>query len=397
MADIFDLQDKINQKIVAALAVQLTGDEQRRRGSGTDNVAAYDAFLKGQDHYFRYTAEDSAGAIRFFKWAVELDPDYGRAYAGLANTFWLASIWGWQDSLGVAWSGALLLGRAYLETAMKTPTSLAHQMAARVNTTLRLHEKAVAEAERAIVLDPNDPGAHLVMGRALIFAGRPQDAVAYIERSMRLFCLGKYKKAVNFLEKSLADNPDLGYAHGVLAPAYAHLGRGQEAHAALDNYYQRVGSIFDLSRVRVKSTWGLRQVMTLFQFSDPQVVDRFAEGLLKAGLSGAPGGYYKILKENRLTGAEIRELVFGKTVDVTSVWGHWERIKRTKDGGSTLLAGLEGRSWIEGDTLCNRWPKRFGGQEMCATVFRNPEGTREGNNEYFQVSDLSVAVFSLEE
>jgi hypothetical protein len=205
-----------------------------------------------------------------------------------------------------------------------------------------------------------------------------------------------YEKAVNSLEEALSDSPDLPGTRLFLASAYAHLDRDQEARAELDDYFQRVSGGWKFK---------LRDGMSMFPFNDPQAVDRLAEGLLKAGLRGEPGGYDKLLAENRLTGTEIRELVFGKAVKVTSVWGDSERIERDEDGkcavtGWDQVEGRideEGRSWIEGDTLCNQWPGRFGGHKICATVFRNPEGTSDGSAKYFRVNDVNLAVFSLEE
>jgi TolB-like protein len=87
IGDIFDLQDKIAQKIVAALALKLTvGEQEHVVRKETENIVAYDAFLKGWEHYRRFTPDDFAKAYSFFKKALDSDPDYGRAHAALART-----------------------------------------------------------------------------------------------------------------------------------------------------------------------------------------------------------------------------------------------------------------------------------------------------------------------
>ena len=92
MDRIFALQDQINQKIVSALAVKLTGGEKELVVQrGTDNVAAYDEFLRGWGYYLRLTPEDFAKAASSFRKAIELDPNYGRAYAALALVYWTGS------------------------------------------------------------------------------------------------------------------------------------------------------------------------------------------------------------------------------------------------------------------------------------------------------------------
>ena len=88
LKNIFAFQDKVTRNVVTALAVGLTKDDRERVARrGTGNVQAYDVFLKGWQHYLRQTPEDFRAAIVHFKKAVELDPQYGRAYAALAATY----------------------------------------------------------------------------------------------------------------------------------------------------------------------------------------------------------------------------------------------------------------------------------------------------------------------
>ena len=90
LKDIFALQDEIVQKIVTTLKLQLTLQEQgyivRKH---TDNLEAYDAFLRGVEYYFRLTKETNAQARQLFEKAIALDPQYAEAYAWLGMTYWL--------------------------------------------------------------------------------------------------------------------------------------------------------------------------------------------------------------------------------------------------------------------------------------------------------------------
>ena len=82
--DVFGLQDKVLRKVVAALAAKLTPVAQVERAQQeTDSAEAYDAFLRGWSHYRRGAPDDYAKAIPYFEKAIELDPDYSRAYAAL--------------------------------------------------------------------------------------------------------------------------------------------------------------------------------------------------------------------------------------------------------------------------------------------------------------------------
>jgi len=89
LTDVFSLQDTVTRKIVAALAVNLTDEEEiRQTQRHTDNADAYDAFLQGWEYYQRFSADDFAKAIPYFERAIQLDPEYGRAYAALTLVYW---------------------------------------------------------------------------------------------------------------------------------------------------------------------------------------------------------------------------------------------------------------------------------------------------------------------
>ena len=88
LADVFALQDQVTQKIVDALSVSLAAREpQTRERAETAVPAAYDAFLKGWEHFQKRTPEQYANALEYFQQAVELDPDYPRAHAAVASVY----------------------------------------------------------------------------------------------------------------------------------------------------------------------------------------------------------------------------------------------------------------------------------------------------------------------
>jgi tetratricopeptide (TPR) repeat protein len=300
--------------------------------------------------------------------------------------------------------------REYLQMAMKNPTSIAHTLSSEMNLTQRMYEEAIAEAQRAIELDPNDSDSYLTMGKVLIFARRQEEALDFVKKAMRLdphniayslylrglahFAMGQLYESVTSIERALTHNPEISRGAGVLAAACAHLGRDQQARAALDNYNKGFASAYAL----------LHYTMYFWPFKDPEVAERFADGLLKAGLTGQT--YYKVSDEHRLADDEIRELFFGRTV--TSYNRLKEQVNeqhledRTKEGKATWRAtpgdyyGQDdsGTSWIESDMLCNQWQTHMFGIKHCMTVFRNPEGTSEMKNGYLAVSDFGIQEFS---
>ena len=367
--NIFTLQDKITHKIVSALAVKLTASEQEQvTRKWTDNTEAYDAFLKGVGHLIRWTtAEDIRKAVFYLKKAIELDPNYGRAYAVLG----FAYFWDYQGHLGLPLHKAKVKAREYLKMSMKNPNPSAHSLAAHINYNLNLHKEAVSEAEKALALAPKSSDVHSTMAEVLNWACNPKEAVKFAELEMRYdpsrigfglhhlgvahFCMGKLEQAITYFKRCLTHKPEFdAFTLHFLAAAYSHLGRDMEAQVALKDW-------------TVNKGWNpnLRDVMTVAgKFRDPEVNERLASGLLKAGLPGEPSGYYKIYEENRLTGKELKKLILGSDI------GKW---------------------WVESDMLCSKW-KLF--DDSCFPVFRNPDGTPEGKDEYLLINFIGIDPFS---
>jgi TolB-like protein len=188
MNDIFALQDKITRKIAASLAVKLTKDAQvSLPQKGTNNMEAYEAYLKGSAiaDSLRYDPERFAEALTWFEKATELDPDYNRAYAALAETYLFGSEFGIQRQLGISSRLARMRGMTYLQMAMKNPTEIAHRIAARLYTSRGQHKKALDHGMRAIALAPNAYRSNGFMALTMIYSGRPDEGIPFAERMRR--------------------------------------------------------------------------------------------------------------------------------------------------------------------------------------------------------------------
>jgi len=186
--NIFALQDKITRKIAASLAIRLTKDDQDRLPQkGTNNMEAYEAYLIGSTiaDSLRDDPEKFAESLPWFEKAIELDPDYNRAYAALAETYIFGSEFGIQSKLGISSRLARMRGINYLQMAMKNPTNVAYRIAARVYTYQSQHEKALDHGMRAIALAPNEYRSNCFMALNMISAGRPDEGIPFAERMRR--------------------------------------------------------------------------------------------------------------------------------------------------------------------------------------------------------------------
>jgi tetratricopeptide (TPR) repeat protein len=404
MKDVFSLQDKINQKIVAALAVKLTAQEKATVDKKeTTNLAAYEEFLKGREHYQKFTVEDLAKAMGFFKKAIELDPNYRRAKATLALFYYQIAARGpsMLNALNIDYFEARLRARQYLLTAMAEPTAITYMLSGYMNLTLRQWDEALSDYEKALALDPNDPIIHHGMSWALNMSGRPAEAMEHAKTGMRLdplnparylaqiglahFCKGEWQSAVTASEQALKLNPNEMVSGAVLASAYAHLGRNEEAKAAYEAYRQWVG--IDLP-------------LYVYPFKDRRVEESFVEGLMKAGWSGASKASLHVSSQDQITGDDLRAFYYPSTIRGYSPFvSEWTQ-EFAGDGTVTFRAAgipggdYTGRSWLEGDKICIQFTNLFAGLPSFRATFRNPRGTPQGSDEYLVFSDTGPATFS---
>jgi TolB-like protein/class 3 adenylate cyclase len=187
VADIFSLQDAFVRKIVKALAVNLSEEEQEEIALGqTSNIEAREVFQKGWDSYLRYSADDNAEAVSFFEAALGLDPEYGRAYAAMGLAYLRGCQLRWNEPLNMNVSMANGKAQSYLIEAQSRPSSLANVAASAINLYNNRYNVALTEATRAIAQDPNDPEAYIAMAWAMITTGRPEAGLELVERAMRL-------------------------------------------------------------------------------------------------------------------------------------------------------------------------------------------------------------------
>ena len=409
MADIFSLQDKITQKIVSALAVRLTsGEKENLASKGTDNLEAYDAFMRGWQHYLRHTPESFAQAISDFGKAVEIDPDFSRAYAALALVYMRASgSKEWYEVLETDYFTLRVKARHFLNIAMKKPTSLAYRVASSMDLSRRKHDKALQNAEKAIALNPADAESQYVMAEILVYGGKPKEGMNIINEVMRLdpnkmadclkligiahFCLGEYEEAIASFKRSLKYNP-LSNVFDLLASAHANLGNDNDARAAFEIEKKRWLQVSGKGETATITKLDMQPTVYSRPFNNPEATQRFVGGLIKAGWP-EPHRYYEVYRKNKLTGEEVRALVTGRTQVLSGFAGGGWTQKFGQDGKVTYQGfGMKdtGKFWIEDDQCCVAYDKMMVGLPLCLDLYSNPSGTFEKKDEYIQVNDFGM-------
>jgi len=182
LTDIFAIQDEITRSIVEQLKVRLLPQEREAvEQIPTENIEAYTYCLRGRDFYRRYIKHYLQLGRRMFAKAVELDPLYARAYAGMANC---DSFLRYYYRFDISTDSILALA----DKALSLDEALPEVHASRGFALLLAHrpDEAVAEFERAIALDPSSFEAHYLYGRLCHGQGKMEKTAALFERAAEI-------------------------------------------------------------------------------------------------------------------------------------------------------------------------------------------------------------------
>jgi len=283
--EIFALQEEIVRKIVLALRVKLTEEEQTRfKRAPTTNLEAYDYYLRGWQLLLRTTKEVNAQARQMFEKALALDPQYAAAYAGLSVTYFMEWFSQWSaDPQNVKRAAERAQQAIVLDDTLPGP----HATLGLIKLFQKQYEQAAAEAERAIALDPNNAGGYNSLASVLYAVGRSEEAIEAAKKAVHLdphqwqhfnalgqayLIAGQYEEAIAAFKSVLTYNPDFWAAHWGLAIIYSESGREEEARAE------------GAEMLRIMPQFTVEGMKQRASYKDPAVTERFAAALRKAGL-----------------------------------------------------------------------------------------------------------------
>ena len=287
LRDVFALQDRVTEQIVASLQVRLTERERIQLAHAyTDNIEAYDHFLHGWQRFWEFSKDGNADGRDYFLKAVETDPNFARAYANLAITHVYDFLYGWSEHS----EQSLQLANEYAAQAIALDPSLpqVHWAMGLTEIFNRQYQRAIQQAEKAIQLDPNFADAYGLLATTLNYAANPQKAREVMLKAMRLnprhpfiykvicgeiyFNLRDYATAIDYFSQALDRNPEAQEPRMWRAAAYAHVGRIDDAEWELE-HIRNAGA--DLSLERIEQ---------VIPFKDPTQREHLIDGLYKAGL-----------------------------------------------------------------------------------------------------------------
>jgi tetratricopeptide (TPR) repeat protein len=248
MRDVFEVQDEIARKIAEALRITLSPQEQAAiSAKPTENLQAYDLYLRGKSQVRRVTRQDLEFGLQMFEGAVALDPNFALPYAAIAN---VCAQYHYHYQREAAWMDRAVKAadRAAALRPDEPEVLVAQAWIAYARTR---YDDAIASARRAIERKSDTEGAYYVLGRALFAAGRYQEIVDLVDAALQasgddynvyvplnnaLGALGKEEalrnlrlRRIQALEKHLALVPDDARGRVHLAIDYVAAKRVEEA------------------------------------------------------------------------------------------------------------------------------------------------------------------------
>jgi len=288
LKEIFSLQDEMTMKIMTAMRVKLThGEQDRMLAKGTKNLEAYLKLLQSREHREIINKEQQALSRQLAEEAIALDPGYAIAYsaaaAAIGNEVWAGAYKNPKEALQRAIEMAQKA--IAIDESLAFPHIILGYLSILAN---RDYEKGIAEAERAVALEPNSADAYTQLAINLSWAGRTEEAIPLFKKAIRLSpipparCLfnmaacyriiGQYEDAIAIYKKILQKQPDQMLAHLGLAATLMLAGREDEARTQAAEL------------LRIDPKFSLERFAKTLTYKNQAEIDRYIGALRKAGL-----------------------------------------------------------------------------------------------------------------
>ena len=290
--DIFEIQDRVTESVVAAIAPAVEKTElARAKRKSTENLHAYELYLRGSARLYQIAGgQKYDDALCLFNRAIELDPAFAAAYGRAAICYAYARSNGWKLETSDEDGEVRTLVRRAVEFGKEDAMALSAGGWA-LAYVVRDLEAAAALMDRALALNSNLAQAWFCGGWAKNWSGEPKLAIERFARALRLdplapslpssgtahahFFLGNYDEAASWAASALQDNPDFQGGLRIYAASHAMIGRTDQARKAIDRLLQLVPALC-ISNLRDR----------LGPYRHLANLEQYEEGLQRAGLPG---------------------------------------------------------------------------------------------------------------
>jgi TolB-like protein/Tfp pilus assembly protein PilF len=306
-SDVFAMQEEISRAIAGNLRLRLTGEEEARLARReTENTEAYDLYLKGRYFWNKRTREELIKGIDFFQQAIEIDPTYALAYAGLADSYYLLATPEYGAMAprdGMPKAKAASLKALEIDDTLAEPHVTLAVIRMDYDWNLLGSER---EFKRALELNPRYPTAHHWYAYNLLVDRRYEEAIAEIMKARELDPLSliisadvgyvllvgrRYDQAIHELRKTIEMDVNFAVAHWNLGLAYEQKAMYAEAIAEFEKaialsrgssvYMAALGHAYAASERRAEA---LKIVRQLKESAERRYISPLVIAVVYAGL-----------------------------------------------------------------------------------------------------------------
>jgi adenylate cyclase len=398
----FALQDDVITQVVSAVSVTLTDKESAQvERPPTTNLQAYDFYLRAEQAGYIGGTFELIDTMNLYQKAIDLDPEFTEAHAGLARV----AVEAWRNDIGEI-SGARARALAYESASKALEIDPANGKAYSVLAVLQLadghHDAAIKSARKAVELTPGRAAAHLDLGLVLAYAGESKQGIKAIETALLLnpkptpdtelyagivlFIDGQYQRAAEALARGERERYGTEPGWLFLAAAQALLGNTEEAATAISSLLDRYPNS-SVEYISTRDTY----------FRRPQDLEKLLAGLREAGLPEWAFDFRGSVS-NRLNEQELRSIVEGR------IWigKHVNGTEFFQQFDSSGAMAYRSKNSIQTGTvnfrqgmLCQHFEGSTLSKDLCGYIYHNPDGTNGAQDEYIAVLPASLRYFTV--
>ncbi|MEH2529644.1 adenylate cyclase [Bradyrhizobium sp. AZCC 1588] len=288
MGDLFAMQDELTTSLSAAIAAEIyRAEASAPPRSSSNDISAWDRFLKGLSYYYLHTKADYETSISLFKEAIALDPTLSIARAYLATIQIQGIQFGWIKSTRELWDSAMCLAESSVR--LDPRSSFAFQILAYLHAVEGHYEASMDAAKRAVGLNPYDMGARGVLGFCHLMSGEHRQAIELFTMAAQQgnndpryqwaavnafshYLLGQYDASLSWAREELYVNPNHLQALAIRAAALAQLGRTAEAKSAAEVLLSNYPNLT------------VDRYLRNFHWKSAADIAHYRDGLVKAGI-----------------------------------------------------------------------------------------------------------------
>jgi adenylate cyclase len=292
LRDLFALQDQITMEVMETLNVKLIAGASGTSLSASlksyrpSNLMAYESYLKGVNHFFRRTRQDSIIALQLFEDSIALDPNFGAAYRNLGFAY-LDQVWfritpSPEKSIEQAEKAA----QRCIDLSPGQPPP--YGLLSHISLLKKNFADAISYGEKAVQASANDTSGYYILGMALGYSGRYEESIANYEIALRLVPLRpltyvnglawsylgnkQNEKAIHLWNEAIERNPEYLIAFQGLTAAYGLLGNKEKARWAAENV------------LRINPKFSVPVEEEMFPLQDAAFKKRLSDAYRSAGL-----------------------------------------------------------------------------------------------------------------